>query len=120
MDLKFNNVSVTVAPSTYSCTIMDLDDGDTSNRTTDGTLNRDRIAVKRKIAVGWDLLKWSEASTILSMLVDQFVEVYYADPLTGSYQTKTFYVSDRPAALAVDLGDGELWWSDIAFNLIER
>lgn len=118
MQLKINNVNV-AAPSEFSVTVLDLDNGESTVRTADGTLNRDRIAVKRQIDITWPPLKWSDTSTLLQAMSGVFFEVYYPDPMTGQYVTKTFYAGNRPAPVAI-VKDSEIYWGGLKVTLIER
>lgn len=119
MIIKINNVALAESPKEFRVTIVDLDDGESSVRTLDGTLTRDRVAVKRQIAMSWGVLKWSIISSILTSMTDTFFEVYYPDPLTGGYETKTFYVGDRPVPTALSK-DGEIYWNDVSIILVEQ
>ena len=118
LDLKVNNVEIK-CPNEFKVTVLDVDDGETSVRTADGTLNRDRVAVKRQIEMSWTMIKWSELSTILQAMADVFFDFYYPDPMTGQYETKTFYVGNRPAPMAL-VKDGEIYWTDVKIILTER
>jgi hypothetical protein len=119
MNIKINGVELPEYPEQFSVTVLDIDDGDTTVRTADGTLNRDRIAVKRRIQMAWGLIGWQNLSTILQSMQSTFFEVYYPDPMTGTYATKTFYASDRPALVAYSSG-GDVRWSGLDITLIEK
>lgn len=119
MVIKINGQEIAAYPATFLVTTLDLDDGETSVRTADGTLNRDRIAVKRKIEMDFGGLRWNEISSILNSIKDEFFEVYYPDPMTGRYETKTFYSGDRPAAIAISKGN-EIIWEGLKLSLVER
>lgn len=119
MQLKFNGQEVAEYPSQFSVTVLDLDDGESSVRTTDGTLNRDRIAVKRQIEMSWGPLSWANISSILSSMENVFFPVVYPDPVTGRYETKTFYVGNRPAPFAVAQGN-EIMWNGLKVTLTEK
>lgn len=119
MVIKINGEEIAKYPATFTVTTMDLDDGETTVRTVDGTLNRNRIATKRKIEMTFNGLKWSEISQILQAIKDEFFEVYYPDPMSGKYETKTFYCGDRPAAIAIAKGDNIIW-EGLQLSLIER
>jgi hypothetical protein len=118
MQLKINNINV-ASPSEFSVTVLDLDNGESTVRTADGTLNRDRIAVKRQLDITWPPLKWSDTSTLLQAMSGVFFEVYYPDPMTGQYVTKTFYAGNRPAPVAI-VKDSEIYWGGLKVTLIER
>jgi len=116
--LKINGNDV-VTPSEFSVTILDLDNGESSVRTADGTLNRDRIAVKRQLDITWPVMNWLDTSTILQAMSSVFFTVNYPDPFTGYYETKTFYVGNRPVPVAIVKGN-EIYWGGLKVTLIER
>lgn len=116
--IKINGVAIPKYPSSFSVTISDLDDGRTTGRTMDGILHRDRIAVKRKIELSFNALKWSEISTLMQQISAQEFTVEYPDPMTGTIETKNFYVGDRTAPVGIYI-DGEPMWLDVKFNFIE-
>src|SRR5690554_4759388 len=108
MTIKINGVAV-VAPSEFTVTTLDIDNADSTNRSADGTLNRDRIAVKRQLEMSWNLLESDDISLILQQMSDVFFDVEYPDPTEGEYVTKTFYVGNRPAPMAIDKGEIIYW-----------
>lgn len=113
--LKINGV-VIHTPKGYEVTISDLD-GE-SSRNANGKLIRDRIAVKRKISLEWPPLTQGEISTLLSAVSDVFFTCEFIDPQEGVV-TRTMYVGDRtsPAYLFID---GEMKWSGLKMNFVER
>lgn len=119
MLLKVNNVEIIAYPDDFSVTPLDIDDGESSVRTADGTLTRDRIAVKRQITMSWGILKWAEISSILQSMSGIFFDFYYPDPMSGVYVTKTFYVGNRPSPFSVAQGT-EIMWSGLNITLTER
>lgn len=119
MLIKFNNVALAAYPVEFTVTILDVDDGETSVRTSDATLNRDRIAVKRQIQAKFGLLKPAEISSILQSMSNPFFPVYYPDPMTGAYETKTMYAGNRQAAFTVEVL-GALYWGGLSVTLTEQ
>jgi len=119
MIIKINDTELPVYPSEFSVTVMDLDNSESTVRTADGGLNRDRIATKRKIDMTWPALTWTQVSTLLQSMSDVFFEVYFPDPMSGQYDTKTFYVSDRPVPVVIPK-DGDILWGNVKVTLIER
>lgn len=113
--LKINGVAVKT-PSKFEVQISDLD-GE-SNRNAQGDLIRDRIAVKRKLVCEWPPLTQAESVMLLNAVKDVFFEVTYPDPQLGII-TKTMYVGDRSLP-AYQYKDGEVRWSSLKFNLVER
>ena len=76
-----------------------------------------RIAQKVHINLSWQYVTNADAKTILTAFNPEYVDVNYLDPLTNSYQTKTFYVGDRSAPIYnTRLG----LWTSVSFNIIER
>lgn len=117
--LKINGQDIAASPSSFVVTTMDLDDGESSVRTADGTLNRDRIAVKRQIEMSWGVLRWSDISAILKSMDGVFFDVTYPDPMAGTHLTKSFYVGNRPAPFAVQQGN-EILWNGLKVTLTEK
>ena len=117
MTIKINNVEIP-SPSSFQVTVADID-GDNTARTADGGLNRDRIAVKRKIEMDYGIVDWATASAVLTAVSGVFFEINYPDPQTGTYATITAYVSDRPCVAAIAKGDA-IMWSGLKFSIVER
>jgi hypothetical protein len=118
--VKINGVDLPKYPSEFSVAISDLDDGATSGRTMDGTMHRDRIAIKQKLSLSFNVLLNDEVAILLQMISDIFFDVTYPNPYTGGETTIECYVGDRTAPVAFYNKAGVLVWRDIAFNLIER
>lgn len=119
MQLRVNNVPLVATPSEFRVTILDLDDADSSVRTSDGTLNRDRVAVKRQVELSWNALTMVQISQILKAMDGVFFDFTFPDPMVGNYVTKRMYVGDRSAPVAIEK-KGVLWWKDLKFTLTER
>jgi hypothetical protein len=119
LNLKANNIPLVASPSEFEVTYLDLDDADSSVRTADGTLNRDRIAVKRQIKIGWNALTIVQLSQILKAMKDVFFDFTFPDPMEGKYITRKMYVGDRPTPMAF-IRNGVIWYKDIKFTLTER
>lgn len=105
-------------PTDYQVGIMDLD-GKTT-RTADGSLKRDRIAVKRKIEVLYAFITQEELQTVLQAISPVFFPVVYLDPQDGGTKTGTFYAGDRTVAAVGFSGGKVVHWKDLKFNLIEQ
>ncbi len=119
MILQINGVEIAAYPKDFSVTALDLDNGESTVRTADGTLNRDRIAVKRQIDMTWGPLAWKDISSILLAMSGVFFSFYYPDPMDGVYATRTFYVGDRPSPVAVDTG-ADIIWTGLKITLTEQ
>jgi len=109
MTLTVGSTPLTPQPAQFKVTPLDIDDGEATFRSTDGTLTRHRVAVKRQINMTWGILTWAQISTILTLISGESFSLTYPDPLTGADATKTFYVGNRPALAAVDNGTTILW-----------
>lgn len=115
--LSINGIQV-AAPDTYKVTIADLDAS--ANRSGNGTLFRDRVAVKRTIEVSWTFLDAQELSVLLTNMSSVFFPVTYLDPQFNAQKAGTFYVSNRTAGVAIKQPDGTYKWRDVGFSLVER
>ena len=113
--LKINGVTI-VTPKGYELSISDID-GET-NRNANGTLIRDRIAVKRKLNLDWQPLTQNQSSTLLNAVTSVFFDVTFVDPKDGII-TKTMYVGDRSTP-AYSYINGVVLWNGLKMNFIER
>lgn len=120
MILKINGVNISAKPKPrgFNVTVMDIDSENTT-RSANGTLNRDRVAVKRQIEIDFVPLNMPEISQLLQSISNAFFEVYYPDPMEGKYITKTFYVGNRPCPAAIEK-NGALLWDGLKITLTER
>lgn len=119
MDLRINGSAIAAMPSEFQVEVLDLDDADSTSRTADGTLNRDRVAVKRQIQLGWNALPMEEISRLLQQMDGVFFEFHFPDPMAGGYVTKTMYVGNRPATVPIEK-NGVIWWDGLKITLTER
>jgi hypothetical protein len=117
MLISIGGVSIP-SPDAYEVTISDLDAS--ANRSGNGTLFRDRIAVKRTINLSWTTLSSLELSQLLQALSPVFFSVTYLDPQVNGMTAGTFYVSDRTQAVAIKQSDGSYKWGNVSFSLVER
>ena len=120
MLIKINNVELAKYPSAFGVTTLDIDNSESTFRSADGTLTRDRIAVKRQLQLDWDMsLKWTELSAIMQSVSGVFFDVYYPDPQSGSYETRTFYVGNRTTPIASN-SYGNVVWGGVKLTLTEK
>ena len=94
-------------------------DSENAGRSLDGLMHRGRIAIKVKLEISCRSLNNSEIQTLFNAILPEYVNVEYVDPLEG-HVTKTFYSNNVPATFAMVKPDGECWWDDIDFPLIEQ
>lgn len=119
MYIAINGTELPKYPAKFVAKIMDLDDGETTTRTADGRLTRDRVAVKRQLELTFAPLKWEELSAVLQLMQDEFIRVTYPDPITGQQETKKFYAGDRVSPIAIER-NGIMWWSGLEVTLTEQ
>lgn len=104
------------APTSFSVGLADLDGS--SDRNLQGYAVRDRIATKRKLSFGYDVLTQEEISPILAALESVFFYAQFPDPRNGT-ETIQCYVGDRSASVLL-LKDNKQYWGELKFNLVER
>lgn len=119
MQILINGQEIAVYPLEYRPTILDLDDGDSTTRTADGLLNRDRVAVKRQIEMTFSAMPASKMSQLLRSMRNVFFDVTYFDPMDGKQATKTMYVGNRTTPMAFQK-NGVIWWESMQITLTER
>lgn len=107
-------------PSTYNATSATIVD---SARNVEGrvigAVVRNDVA---KIEITWKYLKATQWASILSLFAGSFYnDVRFLNQTTNSYETRTFYVSDRTAGLwRRDPQTGAVMgYTNCAFSLIE-
>ena len=95
-------------------------DGEGAGRDLSGTLHRNRVGTKRRLDITCRPLKSSEAKTVLTAIIPEWVSVEYYDPQVGSVVTRTMYSNNNPATYLMKKPDGTEWWGGISFPLIEK
>lgn len=116
---KINSVDI-VEPADYTWEMEDISSNG-SGRTLDGVMHKDVVRQVVKLNLKFPPLTDAQVSTLLTAVnAAVYFSVAYPDPLTGTSQTKTFYVGNRKTAM-VWKRDGESGlWSGSGFNLIEQ
>lgn len=110
------NGAVVPTPKAMSISINDIDAE--TGRNANGTIVRDRVAVKRKIECEWGMLTQDEMQTLLNAVTPVFFSVKYIDPQSGT-TTKTMYVGDRTAPV-YNFNNKFKPWSSLKMNFIEK
>lgn len=109
-------------PSELAVKLQDIDSSG-SGRSANGTMVRDRVAggasAKRKLEAKWPPLSPAKMSKILGAISGKFFYIEYPDPDTGGKRVGTFYAGDRSAPV-LRVWDGEVMWSELTVNFIER
>lgn len=119
MIIRINGAEIAAYPKEFTVTTLDIDNSESTVRTADGTLNRDRVAVKRQIEMTWSALDWETISALLQSIKDVFFDLYYPDPMDGTYATRTFYVGNRPTPFAMNK-NGTIMWNGLKVTLTEK
>lgn len=95
-------------------------DGNNAGRTLDGTMIRDRRAIK----IRWDVtcrpLTSNEVSTILTLIQPEFVSLSYSNPVTNSVSSGQFYANNFPVQLAHITKGGVEYWTGLTFPLVQK
>lgn len=104
------------APTDYVVGIHDISKAERNAR---GEMIIERIATKRKIELFWKHLDKAELSRVLNLVSPVFFKVEYQDPQDDSKKIGTFYCGDRNVQ-GIDYVNGQMYWKEIKFNLIER
>lgn len=103
-------------PSSYVYRLQDVS-APGAGRTEDVQMQKMRIAQKVKIDLAWNAVTTAELSAILNAFNPEYISVNYLDGLSGTFQTKTFYVGDRASPMYnATMG----LWENVEFNIIER
>lgn len=105
-------------PSTFSWGLQDVSSSD-AGRTQDALMHKNRVSQKRKISLGWNYPTPEEASAILKAFNSEYVSVRYPDAMSGTYETRTFYVGDRSAPMKMWTINNKRY-SQVSFDIIER
>lgn len=121
MTLTINGVDITpyVAFGGIKWQRNDVDGWD-AGRTMSGLMMRQRISTKIRLDIKCRPLKTSEMSIVLSAIMPEYVTVTYTDPQLGSNRTATFYSNNNPASYLISRTNGEEYWTEISFPLVER
>ena len=94
-------------------------DGPNAGRAISGLMIRDRVATKIRLDITCIPLTTSQLRDLQSLIIPEFVSVTYDDPLYGTV-TKTMYANNNGAQFYVKKENGEEYWQNITFPLVER
>lgn len=102
-------------PSKYSVNLSDMD-GENSNRSETGYMNRDRVrAGIYKLQLGWTNLTMEQVDSLLAAVSAETFEVGF---YFGGAKSAEMYAGDRQIDLQCDPEDGHSYWN-VSFNLVE-
>ena len=110
-------------PASFAVTIEDVDlDSGRDNST--GMMVRNRIGIKRTLAITMPPMKGTDADTLLALVGREKFKVNYYDPYSAARVTKTFYPGNRTCTMYYEGGAGKglpysVLWESISFDLVE-
>lgn len=95
-------------------------DGANAGRTQDGTMERDRVAIKYRWDVTCRPLTASEQATLLTLINDQYFLLEYTDPVDNAVKTAECYSNNFPSTYLIQYPNGTEYWNGLAFPVIMR
>lgn len=124
LEIKVGNQWVSLYdPQSMEWQIADIDAEEGTGRNQKGTMQRSRVATKRKLVCSFPPLTAAECSTQLKLVSPAMFSLRYPDALTGGKRIATFYVSDRKAptyTLGSGASNSAKWlWRNVGFDFIE-
>ena len=106
-------------PSSFTWGLQDVS-ASQSGRTDDDIMHKNRVALNRKLSIGWNGPDFETAHKIIKAVNPEYIKVEYPDLLSGDeHEKRTFYVGDRSSPW-------KCWWvgnkrmEGLSFDLIER
>ena len=94
-------------------------DGPNTGRNLDGTLIRDRVAIKIKLEITCRALTYEELQSVYQSIFPEFFTVVYNDPLFGN-TSKIMYSNNVRGEPLLVYSDGVEMWDNVTFPMIER
>lgn len=115
-EFKIDGITI-AAPSTYK-PVFATTSTDDSGRDQNLVMHNTPIGTIAGYDLTWELLTWSEISTILNaMLNKSSFSFHHKDPtIPGTWVDRTFYASNFNMA-AQTLEDEEEMWEDLSINV---
>ena len=104
-------------PSSFEWGLIDVSASD-SGRTQDGKMHKNRIAQRRQIKLSWNGPDKAKTAKILQMVNPEYISVTYPDAMSGTDETRTFYVGDRGALIMIWIVNNKRY-ETLSFDLIE-
>ena len=117
-DLLEVDGTVVKCPSAMTWGLQDVSKSD-AGRTNNALMHKNRIAQKRTISLTWNGLTRQECHKLVKAFNPEYISVRYYDPLDGELSTRTFYVGDRTAPVAIWFKDKKIY-QNLSFDIIER
>lgn len=86
-----------IEPMDMRWSVQDLDAGGSTGRGLDGTMLRDRVAIKEKLEMEFPPMNVEDFTAMLSLIANQFFRCKYWSMKTGGMREAVMYVGDRDA-----------------------
>ena len=103
-------------PTTCKSSIVDISSADAGN-SDNGTMFKFKQGEKINWAITWKAISIMDAALILSVCKNEYFDITFLDPETGSYDTHTYYVGDRTLG---EFNGVTGKWNELSFNMIQR
>ena len=123
MQIYINGVNITpyIAAKGVKWQRNDVDGPNAGRVLEDAHMERDRIATKMRLDITLTTLPYKTLNTILNIIAEEYVSVYYLDPQKG-WRTSTFYSNNNPASFLLYNAGGDYnedLYDSISFPLVE-
>lgn len=106
-------------PSTFAWGLQDVSGSQAGRVELNDLMYKNRTSQKRKLSLGWNNPNVAETAAILQAFNPEYISIRYPDALSGTYQTREFYVGDRSTSLRSWMPGRERYTS-VTFDVIER
>ena len=118
--IRIDNVDITrfIAAGGVKWSRNDVD-GPNAGRNINGDMIRDRVGTKIRLDITCRPLRHDEHSMLMQLLMPEFVQVRYDDPVYG-VTTKTMYANNHNSTFFRKMPNGTEYWDGVSFPLIER
>lgn len=106
-------------PADISYSVQDIDAASTG-RGLDGTMSRDRVAVKEKLKITFPPMYGADMNTLLGLISGVTFNCRFWSLRTGGYRVAQMYAGDR-SAVAYYMFEGQPTdiWKDLSVDFIE-
>ena len=94
-------------------------DGSSAGRNLQGFMIRDRVSTKMRLDITCRPLRDAEHKRLMALLEPEFISVYYDDPMRGT-GTVIMYSNNHGSEYCIKKPNGEEWWHNVSFPLIEK
>lgn len=113
--------AVSPDPAALQYGYMDISSADAGRTLAQGNpMKKMRTSRKRKLNITWNLITFSQASTILKAFSPEYFYVTYFDIEDNAWETRQFYAGDRTAPVQwMNVPGRENRVTTLSFDIIE-